>query len=1624
MADRRVMLLTVTLVTFVMVLSSLGLLAAGAQGPAAASAASTGASTASSASSAASAPARPATTVAPAGTDLSLPQTTASGTAPEGVNPAVALVQSLIAEKKLNPSSVFFPAAPPTTPRPAGSTLVSAYTSNPSPMGLSDIGLGSHGAYVYNSTSFEASIHLNSFTDYNPGYAGWTAPPNYMTWQLNTVTVNVSFPGSTTGVFWIQNVVHFNGTSLQFENNIWNMSSASAALTNHTLLHYNGTLVNHGFYYIYGPTYQVQYPFTLDLYNNMTTRGGHPGVYFNYTLTNTTTGPHTGSFDYVTFNGTTSPSHPPQFSVNGKYYNPFGTTPYLLYDTELIFGGNGGGANAVITNLSATATLQYWDKTSGTYANVPSAYDYGVDTGETADGVAAAYQGTTELLSQGPSQLYGLWNTSNSTWGPAAHSGWINVDLSGLPNYGFVFGSNQSSVNYIRGPTGNFSYAPSNATGVTVTHLPPPPSSDPYIFRAYANGHGWDNITVSDNATGTAAFTLAANARAFYTPVYLSTTAQVAAFGAAGLPGVTYSAVHNGLWVNSTDVTIGVPFNLLNDFRFPEFMLFAGEYLSVNVSLDRFIQNPSPILYYKYNSVRVTSYYEQLSQGYFFNYGTGNFTVTNTTVSGSAYLTYDASFTPLSSVEFWQTTNSRAGWITTNQDSFGVAVINSTYATLWNISGQGGANAIAVFSSEYVAAFNISSNGTDGGGGVPGITPFPTWAAYLELDTYVYIDGVTASNGSIWIFAVQDDAMELLNFRAVNDVVLNDAGPEYGFLALFEGTLDVVISNWASVNSSSMFPIVAAFVEVEGLSVNDFFASGVAPAGTLDPGSPVYAVSLNIPFGFYVSEEIFLTNLAVSYGADAILGEYVIDLTVNGISATEGSSGMILEEAENVTASNVSAPVGAIGVFVAEATNVSLGNVTAGSGSVAVYAELDLNVLIGNVNGTSASLGTAYFFNPALALASGAPAPIPNAAVVALENENETIANISSLNYAFGVAENYSSEGVSISNVTSWNGDVGVALNATDGATVSSVFAYGNVLGGLFLNTTATTVTASTFEGSSSYGVTVTGGSGFVAYGNNFVANNGASTDGTFNAANVQASVQLPSAQFTYLGIGNYWSDWGGTGSYTINGAVSDTAPLPAFVAYWLEIDETGLAAGTVWGFTLDTVDYSTSAPLVFIPSWSLGDPNLGYVVNPPNGYAPTPASGTIPYTGTNTTVTISFARALYNVTFQESGLPSGTLWSVTLNGTTLDNTTSGSSGSVTFSEYDGSYSYSIGAVTNYNAAPSSGTRVVSGSSVVVAIAFTHVPVPYLVTFTETGLTAGVSWQVTLGPNTESSTNDTIVFSEFNNSYIYTIPNEDGYTPTPSAGTVLVAGLDQNVNVVFSAAPVGTYVVTFEATGLTTGTNWSVTLSSTSGSATHYSGNTATVTFEEPNATYTYTINTVPGYKVEQESGTVQVAGGPQLVNVTFAPATYTITFTETGLATGTNWSVTIGTSTHNSTGTTVTFLEVDGTYNYQIGAVQGYSVTASTGSITLTGAATGATIAFTSTGPSSTSSSGLSTLDWALIGIVIAIIVIVLIVALAMRGRGGAAAGSETSTTTTTTESTTATPEPWSEETPPGSSP
>jgi thermopsin len=101
-----------------------------------------------------------------------------------------------------------------------------------------------------------------------------------------------------------------------------------------------------------------------------------------------------------------------------------------------------------------------------------------------------------------------------------------------------------------------------------------------------------------------------------------------------------------------------------------------------------------------------------------------------------------------------------------------------------------------------------------------------------------------------------------------------------------------------------------------------------------------------------------------------------------------------------------------------------------------------------------------------------------------------------------------------------------------------------------------------------------------------------------------------------------------------------------------------------------------------------------------PYGTVPFDASGGIS-TGGDYLPLVPFA--LRHVTFTETGLPHGTKWSVTLNGTVRSSTTS----TITFEDPAGAYGYAVGPVAGFSTSPTHGAVLVQNGPASVAVVWT-----------------------------------------------------------------------------------------------------------------------------------------------------------------------------------------------------------------------------------------------------------------------------------------------------------------------------
>jgi Cellulase (glycosyl hydrolase family 5) len=235
------------------------------------------------------------------------------------------------------------------------------------------------------------------------------------------------------------------------------------------------------------------------------------------------------------------------------------------------------------------------------------------------------------------------------------------------------------------------------------------------------------------------------------------------------------------------------------------------------------------------------------------------------------------------------------------------------------------------------------------------------------------------------------------------------------------------------------------------------------------------------------------------------------------------------------------------------------------------------------------------------------------------------------------------------------------------------------------------------------------------------------------------------------------------------------------------------------------------------------------------------------------------------------------------------------------------------------------------------------------VVFHEVGLPNGTAWSVTVRGIVHNSTNATVLFQAANGSYGFDVGNVSGYRAQPPAGSVNVTGAPVQVPITFQrlTPPGKRYNVSFAETGLPLGTTWLVSVQNTTMFST-----TENITFQEANGTRGYDVGTVPGYRAHPPAGAVNVSGGPVLVPIVFQKLTppgqrYNVTFVESGLPSGLNWSVTVRNVTLATTATQLTFHEANGTSGFDVGNVSGYRAHPPAGSVNISGAPAQVSIAF-----------------------------------------------------------------------------
>ncbi len=307
-----------------------------------------------------------------------------------------------------------------------------------------------------------------------------------------------------------------------------------------------------------------------------------------------------------------------------------------------------------------------------------------------------------------------------------------------------------------------------------------------------------------------------------------------------------------------------------------------------------------------------------------------------------------------------------------------------------------------------------------------------------------------------------------------------------------------------------------------------------------------------------------------------------------------------------------------------------------------------------------------------------------------------------------------------------------------------------------------------------------------------------------------------------------------------------------------------------------------------------------------------------------------STSNSKYTVSLNETGLKSGTCWAAILNGTFASST----SNSILFHESNGTYTFHVCGVIGYEDAPQSGIINVSGHNMTTDITFHSYlslkPVwAFVGAYAEYNITAvrhGISqnYSVKFLVSSVNNNNDSVQFtlssssSNFKNVVLYTNWTEFGIWLGKGLLWEFNNGSIPGFNNVTTHVKVSTPAGTFFTDNITITTlNFSESLY-----FDMYSG----IFVKDSVVNSTCKLNTSMTY--------TNIPEGFSAIHY------YNVTFTESGLPSGTAWYVNLtnGMKSGTITGTSYTFSLENGTYSYTYSNVSGYSISSNSGSITVNG--------------------------------------------------------------------------------------
>jgi DNA-binding beta-propeller fold protein YncE len=634
------------------------------------------------------------------------------------------------------------------------------------------------------------------------------------------------------------------------------------------------------------------------------------------------------------------------------------------------------------------------------------------------------------------------------------------------------------------------------------------------------------------------------------------------------------------------------------------------------------------------------------------------------------------------------------------------------------------------------------------------------------------------------------------------------------------------------------------------------------------PGNPEYAVYDNADGEVYVGGE--LTHDISVINGSSVVASIVLDSGLGSLGPSslvyDDATGCVYalnEGSANVTIIRGSAIVGVVsagptpGAVVYDSFNHYVYVVNenigpgGGNGSVSVF---DNTTLLGTVDvGVFPWTATVDTANGYVYVTN------PDSKNVSVINGTKLVGTVSVPSGAYGAAFDTGTGNVYVSSVAGRNSSQVGVINGTtlignitvgpdagfityDGRTGLVYVAIGDGPSGPTHNVSiikGTTVLATITAGFQPESMVYDQENGLIYVSSSAYIGNGTVSilNGTAAIANVSVGVE-PGYEAVSSGNGQVYVPNKGSGNVSI---ISE--------AYPVTFSESGLPPGTEWWVNVSggASNHSVTNSLSIEEGYGQYDYTTAAANDSYSG-----SGGSFSVNDSGISEAVSFIEVPFAVIFQETGLPSGTNWSVTIGANTGNSTTS----SISIPVYDGTYTYALGRVDGYSTSNFSGVVTVSGHAIVRSVTWRQLTYP--VDFVESGLPTGTSWAVNLGLTGEAShairsTGTMISTTVPNGTYSYSVAVVPGWNTSIYSGTFVVDGLTVSTTLSWSRV---TYTVTFAETGLPSGTTWSVTFNKTVESGT------GDITFADyPNGTYAFAIPSFPGYQANPGSGTVSVAG-------------------------------------------------------------------------------------------------------------------------------------------------------------------